>query len=131
LLKFEKNKIFYYTRLSNVYNLYILINIMDATSCPICKTMMDTIPGRYFNVVCNECIDVYGMYDENGNSIKFGNIDISGGLKSITTNKDNGSETVGDSNICYINGFQCIAQEARFGGIVIQCCENTSKRRRR
>tara|TARA_Y100000389_G_scaffold198796_1_gene235953 strand:- start:3399 stop:3713 length:315 start_codon:yes stop_codon:yes gene_type:complete len=104
---------------------------MDATICPICKTMMDSMPGRYFNVVCNDCIKIYGMVDQNGNNIKFGNIDIYGGLKSITTNKDDKNEIIGDSNVCYINGFKCKAEEARFGGIVIQCFENTNKRRKK
>lgn len=104
---------------------------MSTTICPICKTMMDTFQERYANVVCNDCINVYKIYDKDGNSIKFGNVDISGGLKSITKNKHDESETIGDNNECYINGFQCIAEEARFGGIVIQCCENTSKKRRK
>ena len=41
-----------------------------------------------------------------------------------------GTKIVGSNNICYINGFKCIAQEARFGGIIIQCFENTNKRRK-
>lgn len=102
---------------------------MDSTTCPICKTMMDTTPGRYFNVVCNECIDVYDMIDQNGNNITFGNLDYNGGFKSVTT-LENGEQIVGSNNICYINGFKCIAQEARFGGIIIQCFENTNKRRK-
>jgi hypothetical protein len=103
---------------------------MDIISCPICKIMMDTTHIRYVNVVCNECIDTYDTIDRNGNNITFSNIDYNGGFKSITT-LENGEQIVGSNNICYINGSQCIAQEARFGGIIIQCFENTDKRRRR
>ncbi len=98
--------------------------------CPICKTITENIPGRYVNIVCNNCIDTYGMLDKNGYNIKFGNINLSGGFKSIIT-LDNGTQVNGEGNECYINGFKCKAEEARFGGIVIQCVENTNKRRKK
>ena len=47
--------------------------------------------------------------------IHFYNESFNGGLISVI----NGIQ--GKQRLCYINGKQCIADEARFGGIVIQC----------
>ena len=51
---------------------------------------------------------------ENGKSIKFFNIDYSGGFVSIVDNQYRG-----EIHECYVNNIKCYADEARFGGIVV------------
>ena len=51
--------------------------------------------------------------DENCSSVTF---DIAGGF--IAKYKDTGK--IYDSNSCFIDGVRCHADEARFGGIVVQ-----------
>ena len=83
--------------------------------CPICN-MEQKIMLRYPKMVCSQCIKT-GMWADKEQTIpiQFGNIDIEGGFMSAV------NEVQGNQHICYINGKQCTAQEARFGGIVIQC----------
>ncbi|MEO6710572.1 MAG: hypothetical protein ABIP42_13415 [Planctomycetota bacterium] len=48
--------------------------------------------------------------------MEFNNIDLSGGFEARYA--DTGEPYVG--NQCYIGGVKCHAEEARFGGIVIE-----------
>jgi CYTH domain-containing protein len=57
--------------------------------------------------------------DDKGLLVEFFNEDVSGGCIGQYL----GTEDYYKSNICYINGIKCQAQEGRFGGIVIQPCE--------
>jgi len=82
-------------------------------SCPICNKEIPVLP-RYPKYVCSEC--AVKASDKNGRLLKFSNTDISGGF--IARYKDNG-ETY-NSHICYIDGIICVADEGRFGGIVIE-----------
>ena len=52
--------------------------------------------------------------NENNEKMDFYNLDISGGFMS----KVNGEYS--DIHTCFIKNVKCIANEARFGGIVIQ-----------
>lgn len=81
--------------------------------CPICGISQPLIE-RYPNYVCNKCTEE--ATDENGLSLTFTNEDLSGGFiafYSKTKEKYN-------SHICFIRGIKCIADEARFGRIVVQ-----------
>ena len=84
---------------------------------------------RYNKAVCTDCITNNDVVDVNDNKITFGNIDEHGGFISYTTLK-NGEEIVGKEHTCYINGYECYADETRFGGIVISCFMNTNKRQK-
>jgi hypothetical protein len=86
---------------------------MGNYQCPICKVELKPIP-RYPNYVCKTCASM--ATDKDGRKLKFSNIDMSGGFMARfdDTNEEYNSHT------CYINGFECHADEARFGGIVIQ-----------
>jgi len=78
--------------------------------CPICvHKMYDS--KRYPNSVCNECIE--SAVTEDGQSIQFYNVDISGGFKSLINDKE------GSIHECFINDKKCYADEARLGGIVV------------
>jgi len=81
--------------------------------CPICSK--DVRPSlRYANYVCSECVPK--ATDENGQLVGFVNEDISGGCVGVYI----GSQQLYSKTECFINGIKCKAQEARFGGIVIQ-----------
>lgn len=86
---------------------------MDNHQCPICKVDLEPNP-RYPKYVCKTCASM--ATDKEGRSLKFSNIDFSGGYMARFS--DTNEEY--DSHTCYINGFECHADEARFGGIVIE-----------
>ena len=79
--------------------------------CPICKKNKN-ISLRYPNAVCNNCYNK--TKTEFNEPIHFGNKDIFGGFISLV------NDVRGNEHICYIDGIKCYADEARFGGIVIQ-----------
>ena len=84
--------------------------------CPICSK---SVPyrERYPRAVCENCSNK--ACDAYGQKLSFYNISLSGGFKAVF------SETQEEykSQICYINGIECWADEARFGGIVIEACK--------
>ena len=81
--------------------------------CPICNSEIQQNP-RYPNYVYNNCYNkATGI---NGRKLSFGNIHFGGGFSAVF--KDTLEKY--DSHICYIDKLECIADEARFGGIVIE-----------
>ena len=87
---------------------------MKNKNCPICEKNMLAFE-RYPKMICNECIEL--TVNKNGESIKFYNVDITGGFISIV------NDIKGEEHECYINNLKCYADEARFGGIVVQLSE--------
>ncbi|MHC5778891.1 hypothetical protein [Nostoc sp.] len=85
--------------------------------CPICST-----PTRYFSryprAVCNTCYSKAS--DAQGRKLSFFNTSMSGGFEGIVSETKEKYE----SQICYIEGVRCWAEEARFGGIVIETMIN-------
>ncbi|MEH1819440.1 MAG: hypothetical protein V7L31_10250 [Nostoc sp.] len=85
--------------------------------CPICST-----PTRYFSryprAVCDDCYSKAS--DDQGRKLSFFNTSMSGGFEGIITETKEKYE----SHICYIDGVKCCADEARFGGIVIEMMKN-------
>lgn len=82
--------------------------------CPICdKPRM--FSARYPKAVCNTCSRKTKTI--NGDTIEFYNTSICGGFEG----RVNGVIT--HDGTCYIEGKKCWADEARFGGIVVQCNE--------
>ena len=87
---------------------------MKNKNCPICdKTMMYL--ERYPKMICHECVEL--AMTKNGESIKFYNIDHTGGFLSIV------NDVKGEDHECFINNKKCYADEARFGGIVVELSE--------
>lgn len=85
---------------------------MSRQFCPICGTELR--PNlRYPNLICGKCKTT--ATDIDGKLVEFFNEDMCGGCVGQYTD-----ETPYNSTICYIKGIKCQAQEARFGGIVIQ-----------
>ena len=81
--------------------------------CPICNVEL-TPYSRYPNYVCGLCKSK--ATNKDGKPLSFSNIDLSGGFRARY--RDNGE--IYDSHICYITGIMCYADEARFGGIVVE-----------
>ena len=89
--------------------------------CKICKISDVPKLQRYPNLVCYECEKK--AIDINGNIVKYSNIDSSGGFVSRHYVKNVGDKVVIIEKCdpyCWIDGIKCIAQESRFGSIVIQ-----------
>ena len=90
-------------------------------SCPICKTLVSPSE-RYRRYVCAECAS--RASDEQGRKLAFGNIDFGGGFQAAYA--DTGEKREGHE--CFIDGVKCWADEARFGGIVIEVGDGPSLR---
>ena len=92
--------------------------------CPLCLDIMDYYTARYPKMICGKCAngDNGKILDSFGNEVSFSNIDIYGGFASHhKINNNNNHELVHkNDHICWINTIKCCANEARFGGIVIQ-----------
>ena len=81
--------------------------------CPICGTGQRE-DARYPNHLCGDC--VCRAVDEHGRSLTFGNVGVGGGF--VASYAITGERR--DSHICFVDGVTCWADEARFGGIVVQ-----------
>lgn len=82
-------------------------------NCPICNKELRTF-ARYPNYLCPQC--AAKAKDKDGRELVFGNISMSGGFLAVY--KD--TNDTYDSHLCYVDGIECFADEARFGGIVIE-----------
>lgn len=85
--------------------------------CPICSTPVRHW-ARYPTAVCDACFEK--ACDGQGRKLGFYNVSVGGGFKAkvVETGEEN------ENHICYIEGVKCWADEARFGGIVIQPFES-------
>ena len=81
--------------------------------CPICGAEVQ-FSLRYAGYVCNDC-EANAM-SPDGRRLEFTNIDVGGGFQARYA----GTKTKYPSHECVIEGVACIADEARFGGIVVQ-----------
>ena len=97
--------------------------------CPICLDIMDYYTSRYPKMICGKCAngDNGKILDSLCNEVSFSNIDIFGGfishhkINNYNNDNNNNNEIVQKKeHICWINTIKCYANEARFGGIVIQ-----------
>ena len=88
---------------------------MITTQCPICSENK-YLSVRYPNSVCSEC--VCEAVTEKGDQITFHNKNLQGGFISIVNNVED------EIHNCYIKNIPCIAEEARFGGIIVQVVKN-------
>lgn len=82
-------------------------------ACPICGASLEP-QSRYPRNVCAAC--ARRACSADGRPLVFANEGFDGGY--IATCADTGEAY--DSHECWINGTACRADEARFGGIVIE-----------
>ncbi len=92
---------------------------MDPQKCPICGVKVER-SSRYPRYVCRECAARARSID--GRPLEFSNADAFGGF--VARYRDSGAEY--SSHECYVDGVPCYADEARFGGIVIQVRDRTA-----
>lgn len=85
-------------------------------TCPLCGAAMTFNP-RYPRAVCFVCAG--RASDAKGRALDFFNADIGGGFVALY--REGGEKY--DSHDCFIDGYACRADEARFGGIVVQLSE--------
>lgn len=85
--------------------------------CPICGKQR-LFSSRYPNALCNSCAYSKDMVDSNGFHVEFANESMWGGFVSI--HYENGGIVKREEHRCFLNGIECEATEARFGGIAVQ-----------
>jgi hypothetical protein len=90
-------------------------------SCPICGAAMAFNP-RYPRAVCPGCVS--RACDAEGRELDFFNADFGGGYLAVY--REGGGNY--DSHDCFIDALPCRADEARFGGIVVQLSESNQSR---
>jgi ADP-ribosyl-[dinitrogen reductase] hydrolase len=93
---------------------------LGRSHCPVCNTTLEPVP-RYPRYVCRECAK--RAADRDGRKLTFSNVDMSGGYRAEYA--DTAAEY--NSHVCFIDGIECRASEARFGGIVIEAVDITEK----
>ena len=81
--------------------------------CPICGIALEPV-ARYPRYVCQDCADRATSID--GRPLEFFNLGLSGGYGARYAD----NQTSYNSHDCIIDGQACRADEARFGGIVIE-----------
>jgi hypothetical protein len=81
--------------------------------CPICGAKLRQNL-RYPLMLCGSCVDQAS--DESGRSLGFANIDATGGFQAFYS--DTGEPYL--DHVCFVLGVRCCADEAHFGGIVVQ-----------
>ena len=84
--------------------------------CPICSADV-TKNARYPRYLCRVCAAKAQSAD--GRPLRFSNVGLSGGFCAKYV--DTGEEY--PSHECFVSGVRCHADEARFGGIVIEALE--------
>jgi hypothetical protein len=86
----------------------------EKQQCPICKAEVKKST-RYPKYICEEC--TLKVTDKDGRSVYFANTTLLGfGCQGHYRDKNE----IYNSHFCFVNGILCVAEEARFGGIVIQ-----------
>lgn len=84
-----------------------------AQQCPICGCEVET-SARYPRYVCRACFSRASAAD--GQLLEF----FQSSPKGVYAARYLGSREVYPSHECYIDGIKCWADEAHFGGIVVQ-----------
>lgn len=84
--------------------------------CPICSTAVAPNP-RYPRYLCESCSRKATSAD--GRLLSFSNVSLSGGF--VARYADTGEQY--SSHECFVGKVKCRADEARFGGIVIEAVE--------
>jgi len=96
---------------------------LNETPCPTCESMIEYFE-RYPNYICGNC--VAKLVDVNGVPIRFENQSLLGtGIIALLLNPATGDYDLPDqissmTGEAFCNGLRCVAEEARFGGVIVQ-----------
>lgn len=97
---------------------------LEPVTCPICGREQPAV-ARYPDYLCRECAG--RATDPGGHPLRFYNTSLSGGFVAKYADTDDlAEESV--THIVYIDGLRCRADEARFGGVVVQPAEGFTSR---
>lgn len=95
---------------------------IPAHTCPICGAERLDRVERYPRYVCLDCATRASSVD--GRRLSFGNFGLGSGF--VATYADTGERHLAGGH-CVIDGVPCLAEEARFGGIVISMIDPESQ----
>ena len=90
---------------------------VELVACPICGTEQPAVP-RYPDYLCRACVARAGTSD--GRRLVLVNTSLTGGFAARYADDEELCEEVTVTHIVYVDGVRCWADEARFGGIVVQ-----------
>lgn len=93
----------------------------QSQACPICRAPQAR-NDRHPRHACEAC--AARAVDAEGRPVRFSNASLSGGLRSSSQ----GAPVVAGTANCFIDGVPCVAEEGRFGGVVIQPAAPTGDR---
>jgi hypothetical protein len=123
----RRNHNFTYVEYSNINNWSNLVWSEEYQRTELKQWCSNCLKEVYYNVrypkyICSECFD-RDKSDQNGNLLEFSNLSVSGGFK--ITYMDKNGKTIREDDTqdyceCIIDDKLFFAQEAKFGGIVIQ-----------
>ncbi|KAF2430936.1 hypothetical protein EJ08DRAFT_649266 [Tothia fuscella] len=100
----------------------------ETQDCPTCETSLPKSL-RYPKLLCSQCYDK--AVDANGRALTFFNAEMSGGFEAHFKDDDTIAEDVTKSHIVFVNGKKVWADEARFGGIVLELLGNGEEEERK
>jgi hypothetical protein len=90
--------------------------------CPVCKENVECVP-RYPRYVCEDCQQKHPPVNSDGKEVEYFNLGFGGGVGSCLKGEQP-TDPPQSEHICFINGVKCWADEARFGGIVIEVMDS-------
>ena len=90
---------------------------VELVAGPICGTEQPAVP-RYPDYLCRACVARASTSD--GRRLVLVNTSLTGGFAARYADDEELCEEVTVTHIVYVDGVRCWADEARFGGIVVQ-----------
>ena len=97
------------------------VDRVSTDRCPICAVSVEH-QERYPRALCRDCS--LRASDSIGRRIEFSNESLSGGL--LAKYADSSEPYLGQS--CFVDGVECLAEEGRFGGFVLQTLPSDRQR---
>jgi hypothetical protein len=96
---------------------------VNTSQCFICEKEIP-FSARYPERLCENCMKK--AVDQNGHRMSFYNGSMSGGFVSYNES----TKVSGTEHTCYVNGYECYADEAYMGGIVIVPTEAAKEKKK-
>lgn len=90
---------------------------LDLVTCPVCGREQPAVP-HYPGYLCRECV-ARGT-DEGGRRVVLGNTSETGGFAARYADDQSLAAEVTVTHFVYVDGNRCWADEARYGGVVVQ-----------